>query len=65
MRAVVVYESMFGATRKVAEAVGRGLASAAWEVAVVPVDEADTALHRGADLLVAGGPTPRRAAPRP
>lgn len=56
MRAVVVYESMYGNTRVVAEAVGRGLATTA-DVAVVPVAAADPELVAGADLVVVGGPT--------
>lgn len=55
-RAVVVYESMFGNTRMVAEAIGRGLASRT-EVAVVPVREATADVLEGVDLVVAGGPT--------
>ena len=56
MRSVVVYESMFGNTRQVAESIGRGLEPSG-EVAVVPVDGADEALRGGVDLLVVGGPT--------
>ena len=68
MRAVVVYESMFGNTHVVAEAIGRGLASApsavdaadgadVVDVVVVPVDRAGEEVARGVDLLVVGGPT--------
>jgi hypothetical protein len=56
MRAVVVYESMYGNTHRVADAIGRGLAGLG-EVVVVPVAEAEPALLEGADLLVVGGPT--------
>jgi hypothetical protein len=56
MRAVVVYESMYGNTHLVAEAIGEGLREAA-DVVVVPVSEAGAALSDGADLLVVGGPT--------
>jgi hypothetical protein len=56
MRAVVVYESMYGNTRVVAEAVGDGLRRA-HEVVVVPVNRADPKLLEGAELLVVGGPT--------
>ncbi len=56
MRAVVVYESMYGNTHSIANAIGDGLRESA-EVLVVPVDEADAALASGADLLVVGGPT--------
>lgn len=68
MRAVVVYESMFGGTRMVAEAIAEGMSG---ECVVWNVIEADTALDRF-DLVVVGGPThawgmswpsTRRAAP--
>jgi len=39
MHAVVVYESMYGNTRQVADAIGSGLSSR-FDVAVVPVSEA-------------------------
>lgn len=51
MNAVVVYESMYGNTRAVAEAIADGLGGAA----VVPVQDASAA--DAADLLVVGGPT--------
>lgn len=52
MDALVVYESMYGNTRAVAEAVAEGLGGAA----VLPVHEAGE--HQGTlDLLVVGGPT--------
>jgi hypothetical protein len=47
---------MFGNTRLIAEAIGRGLASGA-EVTVVPVNKATADVLDGADLLVVGGPT--------
>jgi Flavodoxin len=56
MRAVVVYESMYGNTHAVAEAIGAGLATA-MDVQVVSVHEATNAVIGGADLLVVGGPT--------
>jgi hypothetical protein len=56
MKAVVVYESMYGNTHHVATAIGDGLSSAG-DVAVVPVDEATPAVLESADLLIVGGPT--------
>ncbi len=56
MKAVVVYESMYGNTHRVADAIGRGLA-AGGEVVVIPVAQAAPALVTDADLLVVGGPT--------
>jgi Flavodoxin domain len=56
MRALVVYESMYGNTHAVAEAIAAGLGEA-YEVSVIPVGEATSELVAAADLLVAGGPT--------
>jgi hypothetical protein len=56
MRAVVVYESMYGNTHLVADAIGAGLETA-FEVSVVPVSQADPAVLDGAGLVVVGGPT--------
>ena len=56
MRAVVVYESMYGNTHLVAEAIGAGLGTAI-DVTVVPVSQAGQAVLAGADLVVVGGPT--------
>jgi hypothetical protein len=55
MSILVVYESMYGNTRAIAEAVAEGL-SGAGEIAVRPVHEAGSDLD-GVELLVAGGPT--------
>jgi flavorubredoxin len=56
MKALVVYESMFGNTRQIAEAIAAGLAESV-DVAAVEVSEATAEAAEGADLLVAGGPT--------
>jgi hypothetical protein len=56
MRSVVVYESMFGSTHAIAEAIATGLRRTG-EVVIVPVEQATTAVLDGADLLVVGGPT--------
>jgi hypothetical protein len=56
MHAVVVYESMYGNTRQIADAIGSGLSSA-FEVDVVPVSKAGPEVLADADLVVAGGPT--------
>ncbi|MFL6240255.1 MAG: flavodoxin family protein [Actinomycetes bacterium] len=63
-RALVVYESMYGNTHRVAEAIGRGLADQA-EVTVVPVSKATPQLVYDADLLVVGGPTHAHSMSRP
>jgi hypothetical protein len=58
MKAVVVYESMYGNTHLVADAIAAGIRDVdGSQVVVAPVDRADAALLRGADLLVVGGPT--------
>jgi len=56
VRALVVYESMFGNTHVVASNIADGL-RADFEVTLVPVAEASWDLIADADLLVAGAPT--------
>jgi len=56
MRAVVVYESMYGNTHLVADAIGAGLRTV-FDVSVVPVSEVSPAVIADADLVVVGGPT--------
>jgi hypothetical protein len=56
MKVVIVYESMYGNTHHIANAIGEGLDAEA-DVTVVPVDDAGAELVRAADLLVVGGPT--------
>jgi Flavodoxin len=57
MKAVVVYESMYGNTHLVAEAIAAGLGDGTAGIVVVPVDEATAEILTGADLVVVGGPT--------
>src|SRR4029079_8676747 len=56
MKAVVIYESMYGNTHKIANAIAEGLR---WhgEAVVVPIGDADASLLSDADLVVVGGPT--------
>jgi hypothetical protein len=56
MRALVVYESLYGNTHVVAGNIADGLRSD-FEVTLVPVAEASWDLIADADLLVAGAPT--------
>ncbi len=56
MRALVIYESMYGNTQAIAEAIAAGLAEADVEVTTCEVSEAPTTLG-DLDLVVAGGPT--------
>jgi hypothetical protein len=64
MRALVVYESMFGSTRRIAEAVAAGLDKSGQAV-VVGVADAHEGLLTGIDLLVVGGPTQGWSMSRP
>jgi hypothetical protein len=54
MRALVVFESTWGGTRTVAEAVGRGIEA---DTTVVEVADVPGSLPADIDLLVVGGPT--------
>jgi len=56
MRALVVYESMYGNTHLVADAIGAGLGTV-FDVSVVPISRADPAVLDEAALVVVGGPT--------
>ncbi len=56
MRAVVVYESMYGNTHRIADAIGAGLRDR-YDVTVLPVAEAGPAVLAEAGLVVVGGPT--------
>jgi hypothetical protein len=56
MRAVVVYESMYGNTHLIADAIGAGLRTAL-DVRVIPVAQARPEVFADADLVVVGGPT--------
>ena len=65
MRALVVYESMFGNTEKVAAAVARGLQLENVETGLVEVGSASAELSPDLDLLVVGAPTHAFALSRP
>ncbi|MGD8194601.1 flavodoxin family protein [Herbiconiux sp. P18] len=56
MRAVVLYESMFGNTRQIAEAIADGLADHG-EVAVININRIALGDVETAGLMVVGGPT--------
>ena len=56
MTVVIVYESMYGQTRRVAEAIGDGV-RARRQVDVEQVGAVDPDSVAGAELLVVGGPT--------
>ncbi|MER7756777.1 flavodoxin domain-containing protein [Kitasatospora sp. NPDC097643] len=62
MHTVIVYESMYGNTREIAEAIAEGVHQADPGAAVdcLPLTEAGNDVTRTADLLVVGGPTHMR-----
>jgi hypothetical protein len=64
MKALIVYESMYGNTRAVAEAVASGLGSS-YETEVKPAAEATADDVGAADLLIVGGPTHVHGLSRP
>ena len=64
MRALVVYESMSGSTREVAESIASGLRSTL-DVCLSRADEVMTADSGALELIVAGGPTHARSTTAP
>lgn len=56
MRAVVVYESMYGNTYPIADAIGDGIRES-FPTEVISVHDANRAALDGVDLVVVGGPT--------
>jgi len=56
MRAIIVFDSMFGNTRQVAYAIAEGMGRHA-EVELLPVDDAPRRLDERVALVVVGGPT--------
>lgn len=64
MHTLVVYESMYGNTHQVADAIAQGLQPAS-EVRVVPVGEATADLVTWADIVIVGGPTHIHGMTRP
>lgn len=58
MSALIVYESMFGNTRAIAQMIASGVGSRL-EPVVVEVGDVEARCHADADLLIVGGPTHR------
>ncbi len=56
MKALIVYDSFFGNTEKIAQEIGRGLGSKK-EVDVVKVDQMKDAMLTNLDYLIVGSPT--------
>ena len=65
VKALVVYESLFGNTEKIAREVASGLEYAGAQVTVRPVDEVDPTDLTEFDVVVAGSPTHAFSMPRP
>ena len=57
MQTVVIYDSKFGNTEKIAEAIGRGIGTVSDVRVLSTVEAAQPAPAESADLLVLGGPT--------
>ncbi len=54
MKALIVYDSMYGNTEKIAKAIGGAIAG---EARVAPVSEVNSAELKTIDLLIVGSPT--------
>jgi flavodoxin len=65
MRALVVFESLYGSTAAVGEAIAGSLRSAGVPAEAMPVDHVGTEDVEGIDLLVVGGPTHMHGLSRP
>ena len=57
MDALVVYESLYGNTAKIAKAIGEGLTGRGLAAKVLPVDDVEPGVTEDVELLVVGGPT--------
>ena len=65
MHALVVYESMYGNTKQIADAIAAGLNDGGADSTVVPAAQVTAAQTATADLVVAGGPTHAWSMSRP
>lgn len=64
MRALIIYESLFGTNRTIAETVAAGLGATA-TVRLVDAETAPSTIDDQVDLLVVGGPNHKAGLPRP
>lgn len=65
MRAVVVYESMFGDNRQVAQSIAAGLGERGVTAETVEVGAAPTQVAHDVDILIVGAPNHAWSLPRP
>ena len=65
MKALVVYESLFGNTAAISETIAAALRARGMEAVARPVNETAPAMTGDVDLLVVGGPTHVRSMSRP
>ena len=65
MRAIVIYESMFGDNQQVAREIAAGLTEAGVAAEAIEVGVAPTAIGPDIDLLVVGSPNHAWSMPRP
>jgi hypothetical protein len=63
MRTLVLFESMYGNTRRIAEQIAAGMGGD--DVTVLPVHDATAELVVAADLVIVGAPTHVHGLPRP
>src|SRR4030042_500580 len=62
MKALVIYDSLYGNTEKIAKAIGSAITG---EVKVLPVGQANPAELKSLDLLIVGSPTQGGRASKP
>lgn len=63
MSALIVYESLFGATRRAAEAIATGMREVGHPVDLARADQVSRAAVADADLIIIGAPTHARTLP--
>jgi flavodoxin len=54
MNTVIIFDSLFGNTEKIAHAIGKGISG---NVKVIPAEKANFSVLKGINLLIAGSPT--------
>lgn len=54
MKTLIIYDSLFGNTEKIAHAIGKGISK---NVKVMPAEKANPSMLKGINLFIAGSPT--------